>query len=427
MRLIDVKAFLDFDAGKSGLEAQLLVEFGGAKLAEIAYAILSHCWGAPKDEVQYTEMVSLTNMDALARNKIQRRSGYLKIRKSCELALEDHLDWLWVDTCCIDRRGSAELSEAINSMYVWYANSDRCYAFLHDTEALCASHRPRRQVYRWFSRGWTLQELIAPVNVHFLNQKWEYIGDKQGCAPSLSVITRISVDVLEEGLGRTSPSVAQIMSWAADRTTAREEDRAYSMLGLLGVHMPILYGEGKNAFLRLQLEVIRTVNDQSIFAWGSTMNHGWSSSFLADDLSQFRDCSTVENTDRDKFHRILGKSLSKRAFRRVASAEERNRTFAVTNDGIHIWLPLRLHQRSTGSEIFSATLSCYDSQKGSEAMIIFIQKYNSNYSRLFRAPLPADDEGKQPVKFQSVLLPYRKSIHRKVRGPLSPQARCNFS
>ncbi|KIN98173.1 hypothetical protein M404DRAFT_63384, partial [Pisolithus tinctorius Marx 270] len=251
----------------------LLVEFGGAKLAEIAYAILSHCWGAPEDEVQYTEMVSLTNMDALARNKIRRRSGYLKIRKSCELALKDHLDWLWVDTCCIDRRGSAELSEAINSMYVWYADSDRCYAFLHDTEA-SALPTDRDDKFtefsgwpKWFSRGWTLQELVAPVNVHFLNQKWEYIGDKQGCTPSLSVITRISVDVLKEGLGRTSPSVAQIMSWAADRTTAREEDRAYSMLGLLGVHMPILYGEGKNAFLRLQLEVIRTANDQSIFAW----------------------------------------------------------------------------------------------------------------------------------------------------------------
>ncbi|KAI6039157.1 hypothetical protein EDC04DRAFT_1788787 [Pisolithus marmoratus] len=312
---------------------------------------------------------------------------------------------------------------------LWYANSDRCYAFLHDTDAsaLPTSLDDKFTEFngwpKWFSRGWTLQELVAPGNVQFLNQNWQHIGDKQGCAPALSTITRISTDVLKKGLGETRPSVAQIMSWAANRKTTLEEDRAYSILGLLGIHMPILYGEGKNAFLRLQLEVIRTVNDQSIFAWGWTKEYGWSSSFLADNPSQFQDCSTIEKMDHDKFHRLLGKSLSKRVLRRVVFAEERNRTFAATNDGIHIWLPLRLYQRSADSELFSVTLACYDAQNGSEAITIFMEKCNSAYSRCFRAPLAADDEGRQPIKLHSVVLPYRGSIHRKVRGPLSPRNR----
>ncbi|KAI6120155.1 heterokaryon incompatibility protein-domain-containing protein [Pisolithus croceorrhizus] len=429
MRLIDVKAFLNFDEGNLELETQLLVEFDAAQLAEIAYAILSHCWGDPKDEVQYSEMIALTTMDAVARDKIRQRSGHLKIRKSCELALKDRLDWLWVDTCCIDRRSTAELSEAINSMYAWYANSDRCYAFLHDSDtSSLPTERDRRFIEfngwpRWFSRGWTVQELVAPGNVHFFNHKWQCIGDKQGCAPALCSIAHISVDVLERGLGGTRPSVAQIMSWAANRRTAREEDRAYSMLGLLGVHMPILYGEGKNAFLRLQLEVIRTVDDQSIFAWGWTKEWGCSSSFLADDPNRFQDCSTIEKTDREKFNRILVQSLSKRVLRRFPFAKEGNRVLSVTNDGIHIRLPLRLHQHFTDSALFSATLACHDTQKGSEAITIFMEKRNSGYSRCFRAPVVVDGEGKQPVTFQSVLLPYRGSIHRKVRGPLSPRNR----
>ncbi|KAI6138202.1 hypothetical protein BKA82DRAFT_3991154, partial [Pisolithus tinctorius] len=113
------------------------------------------------------------------------------------------------------------------------------------------------------------QELIAPDNVHFFNQNWEYIGSKQGDADTLELITKISVDVLQKGLRQsddTHPSVAQIMSWAANRRTTKDKDQAYSLLGFPGVHMPMLYGEGKNAFLRLQLEVIQTINDQSIFS-----------------------------------------------------------------------------------------------------------------------------------------------------------------
>ncbi|KAI5996050.1 heterokaryon incompatibility protein-domain-containing protein [Pisolithus marmoratus] len=319
MRLIDVEAFLNFDKGKAGLDAQLLVEFNGPKLAKTAYAILSHCWGEPEDEVQHTEMESLMKMDTAARGKVQRRSGYCKIRESCLQARRNHLRWIWVDTCCIDKRSSAELSEAINSMYVWYANSDCCYAFLHDIDTKTLPTKPDYKNFtdfrgwpKWFSRGWTLQELVAPKDVQSFNRNWEYITSKQDSARKLHDITGISMIVLQKGLTFSYPCVAQIMSWAADRTTTREEDRAYSLLGLFGVHMRMLYGEGKNAFLRLQLEVIRMINDQSIFAWGWTRESGTASAFLANDPSHFRDCS------------------------------DSIQAFSVTNHGIKIWLPMKL-------------------------------------------------------------------------------------
>ncbi|KIM59630.1 hypothetical protein SCLCIDRAFT_125796, partial [Scleroderma citrinum Foug A] len=223
------------------------------------YAILSHRWIG--QEVEYDEIVELAKMDKERRDKIRQRDGYRKIVESCKQAEKDGYEWLWADTCCIDKRSSAELSEAINSMYRWYANAQVCYAYLHDVPD---SSFP---VAQWFSRGWTLQEMIAPSDVQFFNKDWRAIGDKRTLAGTLKVITGVPEHVLTDGLYGDRPCVAQIMSWAANRTTTRVEDRAYSLMGLLDVNMPMLYGEGKKAFHRLQLEIIRTSNDQSIFAW----------------------------------------------------------------------------------------------------------------------------------------------------------------
>ncbi|KAI6039167.1 hypothetical protein EDC04DRAFT_1789773 [Pisolithus marmoratus] len=321
MRLINVEAFLDFNAGKLG-------------------QMRSFWWNStvPEGGVQYMDMEGLTKMDVAVRRQIWWRSGYYKIYNSYLQARHGCLRWLWVDTCCIDKRSSAELSEAINSMYVWYANSDRCYAFLHDIYTTFLPYKPDNVNFtkfngwpKWFSRGRTLQELIAPHDVHFFDGNWQYITSKPESVRALSIITQISVDVLQKGLGWSYPSVAQIMSWAADRTTGREEDRAYSLLGLIGVHMPMLYREGKNAFLRLQLEVIRMINDQSIFAWGWTKQTGSASGFLANDPSDFHDCSNVVRMVPSD---VLEKYFSKWKLRRLVSVEERCQTFSVTNHGI---------------------------------------------------------------------------------------------
>lgn len=432
MRLIDVRAFLDFDAGNAGPETKLLVDISGTRLEETEYAILSHCWGEPTDEVQYMEMVGLTTMQTAALHEIRRRSGYKKILKSSQQALLDDLAWLWVDTCCIDKQSSAELSEAINSMYAWYANSDHCYALLHDTDAssLPVQRDDKFSEFngwpKWFSRGWTLQELVAPENVHFFNGNWEYIANKQSCAVALNIITQISVDVLEKGLGGTSPSVAQVMSWAGNRNTTREEDRAYSLMGLFGVHMPMLYGEGKNAFLRLQLEIIRLTNDQSIFAWGWTRDTGWASNFLADDPRCFRDCSNIVRMAHGDFVGALGKYLPKKELRKLASAKGHFQTFTVTNHGIQIWLPRQALKHDSGSrssELFSVMLACHETGEGSGPITITMEQFGPNSSRYFYYFPVANWNRKSPVDFQQIFLPYRDNINLNIRGPLSRQCR----
>ncbi|KIK15642.1 hypothetical protein PISMIDRAFT_114778, partial [Pisolithus microcarpus 441] len=276
MRLLDVSAVLDRERviRQAGSETKVLEQLDGEAAK---YAILSHRWGT---EVDYDEMTGLMKMDEHNRDKVRQRDGYRKIIKSCEQAKEDGYTWLWIDTCCIDKRSSAELSEAINSMYRWYCNADICYVYLNDVDG---SALPTEQDFirfgrsngwpEWFSRGWTLQELIAPTELEFFNKNWVSIGTKQNLAFTLQDITRIPRGGLKGGKtlnsinSRMRPSVAQIMSWAADRKTTRVEDRAYSLMGLFGVNMPMVYGEGPKAFQRLQLEIIRVTCDHSIFAW----------------------------------------------------------------------------------------------------------------------------------------------------------------
>ncbi|KAI6044460.1 HET-domain-containing protein [Pisolithus marmoratus] len=257
-----------------------MVELHGAELKYARYAILSHCWGVANEEVQFKEMSELLTTSDSTRNKLRSRAGYMKILGTCERAQKEGFELVWIDTCCINKESSSELSEAINSMYKWCADSRRCYAYLQDVETSDISAEPDSNMFpksnglpKWFSRGWTLQELVAPKDIRFFNSRWKFIGDKKSLVHVLNWITQIPLHVLEEGLLSKRPSVAQITSWASHRSTAREEDRAYSLMGLLGVHMPMSYGEGKNAFRRLQLEIMRTSNDQSIFAWGWQTMH----------------------------------------------------------------------------------------------------------------------------------------------------------
>lgn len=215
------------------------------------YAILSHKW---KDgEVSYQDV---------ARYDYGQHAGYGKLIKACERAALDGFDWIWVDTCCIDKSSSAELSEAINSMYDWYAGAVVCYALLDDyDENLGLSH------CRWFSRGWTLQELIAPKNVEFYDSAWQEIGTKRSLRDPIAAITGINVGVLDGG-PPSGCTYAERMSWMCGRRTTREEDMAYCLLGLCNVNMPLLYGEGaKKAFFRLQAEILSATEDHTLLMW----------------------------------------------------------------------------------------------------------------------------------------------------------------
>ncbi|KAN0119347.1 HET domain containing protein [Hyaloscypha variabilis] len=219
------------------------------------YAILSHRW--EDGEVTLQKLQSGEGIQML---------GYRKILKCCEQAARDGWDYVWIDTCCIDKTSSAELSEAINSMYRWYQKSQVCYAYLADVPDAMDDHSRQDSPFqqsRWFTRGWTLQELLAPNFVEFYDQNWNEIGTKSSMRTLVQEITNISNLVNID-----KACVAEKFSWAAGRVTTRIEDLAYCLMGLFDVNMPLLYGEGHNAFLRLQLEIWIRTNDESIFAWG---------------------------------------------------------------------------------------------------------------------------------------------------------------
>ena len=387
MRLINVKTFLEreslFREGKRVDRRAKVLDFGDDEATK--YAILSHRW--VEQEVDYEEMVELAKMDREERDEIRQRSGYQKILQCCEQAQKDGYERLWVDTCCIDKRSSAELSEVINSMYRWYENAKVCYAYLHDIRG---SSLPTKKDYlrypgcngwpEWFSRGWTLQELIAPSNVQFLNKNWQIIGDKRTLAPTLVDITGVPEHILIHGLCGNRPCVAQIISWAAHRTTTRVEDRAYSLMGLLDVNMPMLYGEGKKAFHRLQLEIIRASNDQSIFAWDWKGENEQPGSILAGDPSFFEDCGRMELMGYDEFIQCMKEDVPEEE---LDSLEDRLGAFPVMNRGIQIWLLLCPYGRRFRG-LFQARLPCRGGRLD-PPVTIPLAFWESNY---YKSPVP---------------------------------------
>ena len=246
------------------------------------YAILSHAWGLEGSEVLYEDVRDIA--PRVLPEKV-KKTGVAKVVGTCALAKKDGFAHVWIDTCCIDKSSSAELSEAINTMFEWYSDAAICYAYLADVER--SSEVETLATSRWFERGWTLQELIAPKAVGFYDKSWEPLGSRKELAKKIEGITGIKKHLLQRH-GIRAPdvamhkkamrevqdmlatiSVATRMSWAAKRKTTREEDIAYCLLGVFGVHMPLLYGEGgENAFVRLQRQIVQsTPYDQSILAW----------------------------------------------------------------------------------------------------------------------------------------------------------------
>ncbi|KAI8648415.1 HET domain-containing protein [Fusarium sp. Ph1] len=261
----------------------------------VSYAILSHRW--EDDEVSFQDLTQGT---------ASQRKGYQKVDNFCLLAKREGFRYVWIDTCCIDKSSSAELSEAINSMYRWYQQADTCYAYLSDCsyEGVSRPGSTQFQESQWFTRGWTLQELIAPAEVVFLSAEWREFGTRRRLCVQVSNITKIDEGVLRNPEFLDSFCAAKKLSWAATRKTTKLEDQAYSLMGLFDVNMPLLYGEGNKAFLRLQTEILRTSNDQSLFAWienpgNAPDNPSSLSSLLTTSLLDFEGCHTIQYRSRD--------------------------------------------------------------------------------------------------------------------------------
>jgi hypothetical protein len=219
------------------------------------YAILSHTWGVDEDEVTFKEFVAGSG---------NAKAGYGKIQFCAEQAIRDGLQYIWVDTCCIDKSSSAELSKAINSMFYWYRDSTKCYVYMPDVfkrqrltsgEVIELAWEMSFRKSRWFTRGWTLQELIAPSSVDFFAEGGEWIGSRATLEQHVNDITRIDIRALR-GSPLSGFSIDERSSWSVHRQTKEPEDKAYCLLGLFDVHMPLIYGEGEEKALnRLREEI----------------------------------------------------------------------------------------------------------------------------------------------------------------------------
>ena len=322
------------------------------------YAILSHTWGPGE--------ITLQDLD---RDDLDQQSGWIKIvgfLKALARRLPEPIEYAWIDTCCIDKTSSAELSEAINAMFLWYKHSECCYAYLEDVKHAGPGPVGRDfEECRWFDRGWTLQELLAPRHVEFFDHEWCYIGSKHELAERISARTNIDEKSLLTG-DFTTASVARRMSWAAGRQTTRSEDLAYCLLGIFDINMPMLYGEGEKAFTRLQEEILKEYDDQSIFAWDSSKvpMKVTTVGVLATHPSQFKGSSAIEP------HPSSGEPL------------------AITNKGIQADLALIEQQSNPGQLI--GLLSCLCQGDMASAIGIALVRSSSNherYSRTRSAPI----------------------------------------
>ncbi|KAJ9607378.1 hypothetical protein H2200_008451 [Cladophialophora chaetospira] len=296
------------------------------------YAILSHTWA--DEEVSHHQFNH-------PRRNLRSTKGYRKIKACCSEVRHWGLRYVWIDTCCIDKKSSAELSEAINSMFKWYAEATICIAYLSDVDSW---HRDvsdlERQLSRsrYYQRGWTLQELIAPNKVDFYDKYWNRIGTKESMSRQLEQITGIESDAFLHVKRLSSYPIACRMSWAASRRTMRIEDIAYCLLGIFDINMPLLYGEGANAFRRLQEEIIKESDDQTIFAWEHDMaESNWEQArgVFAQHPVQFKNSATF------------------------IPAHLGGGAYNITNKGLSITLPLIRGVPSRGQYECIAVLDCY--------------------------------------------------------------------
>jgi len=269
-----------------------------AYVGRIKYAILSHTWDGNR-EISYQDIQDV--------EKARAKPGFAKVAGTCDIARSKKIKYAWIDTCCIDKTSSAELSEAINSMFQWYKQAHVCYVYLSYFEPLPNSLNEKARLEmvdsrlrkcRWFTRGWTLQELVAPKKLEFFDRGWNFIGSKEDLERTLFEVTGIDGAILRDSSGLESIPIGRRMSWAVGRETTRIEDRAYSLLGIFNINMPLLYGEGTRAFFRLQQHIASQSNDLSLIAWRyktGTDNDDFPmfSGVFADTPDAFWSCTTL--------------------------------------------------------------------------------------------------------------------------------------
>lgn len=327
------------------------------------FAILSHTWD--QEEVDIQAFNNITTRTAA--------KGWNKIEQTCREARRCGFDYVWIDSCCIDKTNNAELSESINSMFQWYSDAELCLVYLVDFDAGAAASDRNAMLRRarWFSRGWTLQEIVAARVANFYDGAWCHFGTKSSLRNELASITNIDAEIFSPPQDPDAVGVRDLldampvgrrMAWAASRQTTKPEDMAYCLIGLFQVSMPMLYGEGgEQAFIRLQEEIIRDKNDLSLFAWRST-DSSTHRGILARSPQEFIGLSSLKLEQNIKF----------------------NPEFSMSNKGLRINTFLK-PTRDTDSEAVIMPLHCYmEGNKGENMPQLGLFLKNDGASVYFR-------------------------------------------
>ena len=219
-----------------------------------SYAILSHTWGEDGEEITFDDLSD----DYVPQVTSPKSAGYRKLMFCAEQARSDGLRWFWVDSCCINKADARELQESIASMFRWYQYAAKCYVYLSDVSFEEPGDHYNMPIWlgsfrqsRWFTRGWTLQELLAPKEVEFFSKEGHRLGNRTSLEQHVHGVTGVPVEALR-GRELSSFSVDERMRWKERRTTKLEEDMAYCLQGIFGVFLYPIYGEREHAFVRLE-------------------------------------------------------------------------------------------------------------------------------------------------------------------------------
>ncbi|EEP82649.1 predicted protein [Uncinocarpus reesii 1704] len=327
---------------------------------KVDYAIFSHTWySKPRKEVLYREIKNkfsgrvVVGRDGLVKPGMSDIPFELKkVVYCCMQAIRDKVQWVWIDTCCLNKDSTAEVSEAINAMFSWYRNAKHCYVYLSD---VCLStFRQSFRKSKWFKRGWTLQELVAPHNVYFYDHDWYELGSKMTLNRLISATTRIDAETLMCQRSLAESSIARRMSWASDRKTTKPEDIAYCLLGVFGVNMPLLYGEGgEKAFIRLQEEIMRRSEDHTIFAWTSQCEHRGNNQ----NCNRNQICEEQGQKPRGPLARSPSEFADSADFEPILVSNDMGPPYIMTNRGLRICLPLVPDENT-----FIARLNCREKE-----------------------------------------------------------------
>ncbi|KAK1836727.1 hypothetical protein QBC39DRAFT_337105 [Podospora conica] len=287
-------------------------------------------------------------------------------------------------------------------MYKWYQDAAICFAYLSDVPCFSETEYWSLQgelfmESRWFERGWTLQELLAPRELVFFSDEWDAIGDRETFAPLISIVTRIDTKFLHGNAQEyfDQASIAEKMDWAATRETTKAEDMAYCLLGILGINMPLLYGEGRGAFIRLQEELIKHSDDQSIFAWGCQYDEPAGHGFLAESPVSFYGCSWIESR----------------------GSNSNREPFSLTNLGISIKAPCWVDLGLPGASHWYMMLRCGPKSDPTRLLALPIDRIQGRGELFSRRQRPVT------IQYSTCIYWQPRSISLSVRRDKSPEGR----